>query len=242
VTHVVKVAAAGGYVAPYGIAVLPSLHRAYITITASNRVVVIDTRTGKILHKITVTHGPDGVAVNTKTKTVYVSFAGVLNGNSFYYHGGLAVISAKSNKITHEVKPPYTDDLDRPAGVAVDQSKNVVYLLNVDDIYSNVFTINGKTDKVSSTDDGNVPYASGSSFAFSPKTKVLYVGWENTNEDTEGIDLVKPSNQGHAISFNLDGISQIAPDPGSTLVYVSGDPYVVSQGEDTTGVDVLHGS
>jgi DNA-binding beta-propeller fold protein YncE len=164
-----------------------------------------------------------------------------LNGNSFYYHGGLAVISGKTNKITHEIKPPYTDDLDRPDGVAVDQSKNIVYFLNIDDIYSNVFKVNGKTNKVTSIDDGNVPYATGSSFAFDPKTKLLYVGWENTTEDSEGIDLVKPSNQGHAISFNLSGISQIAPDPGSTLTYVSGDPYVQSQDEDTTGVEVLHG-
>jgi YVTN family beta-propeller protein len=227
VTHVVKVAT------PDGIAVLSSLHRAYVTSVTTNRVLVIDTKTGKVLHKITVKHGPDAVAVNTKTKTVYVSFEGVLNGNTFWYHGGLAVISGKTDKITHEIKPPYTDDFD--------QSKNVVYLLNTDDIYSDVFKINGKTNKVSSTDDGNVPYAFGP-FAFDPKTKLLYLGWENQTEDSEGIDLLKPSSGGHPTSLNLSGISQIAPDPGSTLAYVSGDPYVQSQGDDATGVEVLHGN
>jgi DNA-binding beta-propeller fold protein YncE len=233
VTHTVKV----GVVA--GIAVLPALHRAYLPDTTTNRVIVMNTKSGKIVRRIRVKNGPNGVAVNPKTRTVYVSFQGVLNSNSFWYHGGLAVISGRHDKVTHLVKPPYTDDLDQPYGVAVDESKNVVYLLNNASTNSDVFRISGKTNKVTSTDVGNVAYPNGM-ITFSPKTKLLYIDWVNNTEDTAGVDLVRPGQGGPPVSVGVPSASQLAPDSSSSVVYVAATPYVA--GDFEPGLEVIHGS
>ena len=105
VTHTIPV---GG--TPYGVAVDPGTHTAYVTNYSSGTVSVIDEATNKVTHTILVgdipSHDfPYAVAVDPAAGTVYVTDL---------YPGTASVIDEATNKVTHTIP------MEAPYGVAVD--------------------------------------------------------------------------------------------------------------------------
>ena len=67
------VASIGGLADVHGVLVVPSLHRLYATATALHQLVVVDTRSGRIVARHRAGVVPDGIAYDPVEQAVYIS-------------------------------------------------------------------------------------------------------------------------------------------------------------------------
>ena len=116
----------------HGIAIAPALNKGFITGGKDSSVTVFDTKTLKVITKITVTgKGPDAILFDPFSKNVYV-----FNGKS----NNATVISAENNKIVATI--PFAGNPEFPQS----DGKGKVYV-NLED-HSSIAVINSTTNKV----------------------------------------------------------------------------------------------
>lgn len=84
-------------------------------------VTVIDTRTNKVTATITVGRSPDGIAVDTSRRLVYVANRGTVVGPGCC--GSISVIDARTNMVISTITPK-----ELPADVAVNPTNGQVYI------------------------------------------------------------------------------------------------------------------
>jgi DNA-binding beta-propeller fold protein YncE len=89
------VASVGGLADVHGVLVAPALHRLYATATAQHQLVVIDTRSNRILARHRAGVVPDGIAYDPETAEVYVSDERPA--------GGVVVAGARSGRVVHTI-------------------------------------------------------------------------------------------------------------------------------------------
>jgi YVTN family beta-propeller protein len=101
---------------PFGVAVDPAAHTAYVTNSNEATVSVIDTATRAVTATIPVGPSPEGVAVDPAAATVYVTS---------YGDNKVSVIDAAANSVTATVRVG-----SNPWGVAVDPAAGTAYVTN----------------------------------------------------------------------------------------------------------------
>ncbi len=104
------------YHTPVNLATSPEGDLLYVVCASSNRLIVVDPRTGDVLDEIVVGQRPHGVAVSPDGKTLYVT-----NRIS----DSLSVIDAASRTVLNEI--PVGDE---PHGVLTDATGGLVFVLN----------------------------------------------------------------------------------------------------------------
>jgi YVTN family beta-propeller protein len=147
---------------------------------------------------ITVPHGGDGVGVNTKTNTIYESGFKTVS-----------VIDGATGKVTSTI----ADSGKQPGYVAVDPTRNLVYVANAGS--GTVTVINGKTNKVTHTIKvGRDPV----SIAINTKKNFVYV--VNFNSNTVSVINGKSDHVAHAIKVRHHP-NAVAVNPKTGTVYVT---------------------
>jgi YVTN family beta-propeller protein len=161
-TKRVTATAATNLTAPWSVAVDSSTNNIYVTNwyagikPGPNTVSVINGATDSITATIKAGRGPEGVAVDPRTDTIYVANSSDRT---------VSVINGATNKVRATVRVG-----NEPDGVAVDPSTNTIYVTNAGS--GTVSVINGATDKVIATVRvGYDPL----SVAVNPSTNTVYV-------------------------------------------------------------------
>jgi DNA-binding beta-propeller fold protein YncE len=178
-------------------------------------VATVDCRTRKVTHTVTSITRPGAVAVDPATDTIYVV------GSS-----GIAVISGKTNRVTHTIKVgayPAT-------GITVDSLTDRIYASNQGEISgagAGVAIINGRTDKVIGKITGS--YEPGA-LTVDPNSDTIYVidgGGENT------VSALNGKTDSYAATINV-GLLPVAlgVDPSTDTVFVAN-----SQGNSISAID-----
>jgi YVTN family beta-propeller protein len=169
----------GGLIMPLAVA-LPASAAPTYTVTAT----------------VDVGNGPDAVAVNPTTDTIYVA-----NGD-----GTLSVIDGATNDVTSVTLGGYL------SGVAVDPSTNTVYVADSTD--NQLYVVNGSTNAVSTIAVGSGPDA----VAVDPATDTVYT----TNGGDDSVSVVRAATDSVAtISDVGDSPNAVAVDPTTDTIYVT---------------------
>jgi YVTN family beta-propeller protein len=120
------VATVGVGARPLGVGVAPAKDLIYVANGGDGKsrgtVSVIDGHTNRVVGTVPVGYGPSGIGVNTISSTVYVGNEGGA-GPSTYYSGTVSVIRGTQALATVNLDAT-------PAGIAVDQATNDVYVAN----------------------------------------------------------------------------------------------------------------
>ena len=238
--------AVGGF--PVLLAVDQATHTIYVANAEDNTVSVIDGNTcngtdssgcGQTPPTVAVGSGPEGVAVNQATKTIYVGNGGddtvsVINGATC----NATVTSGCAQS------PPTIAVAGEPAALAVDEATNTVYAVAADD--NAISIINGATCNGSVTSGcGQTPPTApvGTnpiSIAVNPATHMVYA----VNEADSTVSALDGTRCNATDSSGCAGPSPamaIGFDGGAVAVDVATDTvYASSQGVNT--VSVLNGA
>ena len=148
------------YTQPQDVAVDPSTHLLYVTLS-DNTVSVIDTDTREAIATIAVKSPPFGLAVDSSTHTLYVSHL---------FNDSVSVIDTNTRKVTATIQVG-----DGPLGLALDPVRRALYVANTgqDTQKFTVSVVDVTTRKVTATipSENNQP----SAVAVNPSTHLLYV-------------------------------------------------------------------
>ena len=126
---------------PIGVAVNPNTNTIYVanflsdTVsvidgTTNNVVSVIDDTTNNVMDVLTIGEGPNGVAVNPNTNTIYVAN---------YYSNTTSVIDGTEDTIVRDLPVGA-----HPVGVAANHLTNTIYVTNQNDDNLSVINLNSK--------------------------------------------------------------------------------------------------
>ena len=253
---------------PFGIAVDPTVHTAYVT-SGANAVAMIDT--GKCNARrpagcatppsmAPVGANPVAVAVDQRTHTVFVADSGT--GSS----GGVSVINADTCNATNQAGCAGVESLNvpggNPDGIAVDPGTDTVYVTTITSGGPNLISVfNGATcDAENAAGCGQAPatlhvgqsdvvYGSDLSLAISQETNAVYV--TNVDYGNQTADTVYVINGKTCDAADTAGCSQtpatiavgsdprgLAVDPATDTIYVANH----AQGDLQGTVSVINGA
>lgn len=185
------------------ISVLAPTSGATAAASSAQGMAVAATNCLKVKTTIPVGNGPEGIAVDATTNTIYETNQ---SGNS------VSVINGGTNTVTATIGVGSS-----PAGVAVDPATNTVYVANEGS--DSVSVINGRTDAVTATIGvGN----SAAAVAVNPVTDRIYAGANPPNAAgttyviNGHTDKVVATFHGH-----VPGPFALAVNPGTDTVYLA---------------------
>ena len=192
---------------PKFVAVNQTTNVIYVSNLNSNSVSVIDGATDTVLATIAVGTAPEILDVNTETNTIYV--ANLESSN-------VSVIDGTSNTVVATVSLGTNTS---PFGLAVDSTRNLVYVTNANDP-GLVYVIDGVTNTVTATIQvGNTP----AGVRVNSTTNLIYVA----NTASGSVSVIDGSSDTVSNTFQLPqgafpGI--IAMDPVKGQLFVSDAP------------------
>jgi YVTN family beta-propeller protein len=155
---------------------------------------------------ITVATGPNGVAVDSRTDTIYVSSA--ISG----IKGVVSVINGRTDKVTATIRIP------SPAAesIVVDPATDKVYVVNVSGPHAVVSVINGRTNKVTARIHAGAPSEGG--LAIDAKTDTLYLAKNRSGTVSVISGRTNKVTATIHVGPNPNGV---AVDPSTDIVYVT---------------------
>ncbi len=254
---------------PFGLAVDPTVHTAYVT-SGANAVALIDTRacnahrlSGCTAPPSTVAVGPNpvGVAVDQRTHTVFVADQGTGPGSG----GAVSVINAHSCNAGNQAGCARVEMLNvpggNPDGIAVDPTTDTVYVTTITSSGPNLISVfNGATcDAENTVGCGQTPAAlqvgqsaggaSDLAVAINQQTNTLYV--TNVTYGNQTADTVYVINGKTCDAVDTAGCSQapaiitVGSDPRELAVDPTTDTVYVAnhaQGDFQGTVSVVNGA
>jgi hypothetical protein len=186
---------------PHGVALVPELHRAFITCGQESCVNVVDTTTDKSLMTVATEQGPDGIVYDPSSKMVFS-----MNGRSN------SATAIPADAATADAKTTTIQLPGRPETPVADGAGHL--FINIED-KGEIVAIDTKTMKITATwplTDGDEP----SGLAIDPATHRLFSGCANhmviVNSDTGAVVGLVPI---------ADGVDACGFDPATKLAFAS---------------------
>jgi YVTN family beta-propeller protein len=144
------------YLSPFNLAVSADGSKLYVVAQESNKLLVVDAHSEKVLDKINVGLYPHSVVLSSDQKKAYVSNEWADN---------VSVIDLESLKVTDTLQTG-----NGPAGLALSKDNNFLYVVNSYSSNISVIDVNSK-EEINRIDAGNNPTGT----ELSPDGRTLYV-------------------------------------------------------------------
>jgi YVTN family beta-propeller protein len=210
VTHTIPIGGANGW----AIKVNPNSSKVYVAGYLSNSVHVIDANSNTVINTIPLGERLAGIAINSKTNTVYAA-------SDLYRTGGaITVIDGSDDAVIENIDLRATRENNGltaiwPSGIAVDEERNLVYVGG--GASSAIVVIDGSTNKITDRIERDGDFRR---MVVDPSTGTLYAG--NVQYGTvdvirgHGIDSIKRTD-GTALNYP----QAIDINPKTGRIYVS---------------------